>query len=732
MFTKILIANRGEIACRVMRTAREMGVKCVAVYSDADAGALHVAMADEAVHIGGPAVADSYLKGDAIIAAALKTGAQAIHPGYGFLSENAEFVDDVSAAGLVFIGPSATSIRAMGLKDAAKKLMVEAGVPVVPGYHGANQDAEFLAAEAAKIGYPVLVKAVAGGGGKGMRLVAGAADFGAALASARSEALASFGNDAVLVEKLIEKPRHIEIQVFGDGSNVVHLFERDCSVQRRHQKVIEEAPAPGMTDEMRTAMCDAAIKAAQATNYTNAGTVEFIVDVSDGLRPDCFWFMEMNTRLQVEHPVTEAVTGVDLVSWQLRVAVGEPLPKRQNQLALNGHAFEARLYAEDAENGFLPATGTLNHLHFPDRVRVDSGVRPGDEISPYYDPMIAKMTAHGPTREIALMQLSAALMATELAGTTTNLSFLRILALQPDFMRGDVDTGLIARHFDALTKAMPPDIPAKALAAIYAAKITGKNAELHGFCLWAPLRRAINLSYRGEIIAAILTMRGGGDAAITVGEQDIELRLTDGEWVVRDCLHKIRAKRFSDRISVFGHSTWEFEVPDPLRIDASNAPTGNVIAAPMPGLIKAVFAVSGQKVAAGDRLVILGSHENGTRAVRPARLPDRRSDGRPKRPSHFRCTSDHAGRGRAVIRLHHCHQTRSMRVLWLLRELGVDFEIVLHNFDKSLRSEDYLNLSPAGRVPSLEMDDDIIWESGAIIQVLWRTVCIPGAGPRSG
>ncbi|TIU38833.1 MAG: ATP-grasp domain-containing protein, partial [Mesorhizobium sp.] len=406
MFAKILIANRGEIACRVIRTARKMGVRTVAVYSDADARSLHVEMADEAVHIGPSPVGESYLRGDKIIAAALATGAQAIHPGYGFLSENPDFVDQVVAAGLIFIGPSAASIRAMGLKDAAKRLMEKAGVPVVPGYHGEAQEIVLLASKAREIGYPVLIKARAGGGGKGMRRVEHPDEFSEALSSARREAKAAFGDDRVLVEKYVDKPRHIEVQVFGDNfGNVVHLYERDCSAQRRHQKVIEESPAPGMTEALRKAMTDAAVKAAKAINYSGAGTIEFIVDASQGLKADRFWFMEMNTRLQVEHPVTEMVTGTDLVEWQLRVASGEKLPKTQSEIALVGHAFEARIYAEDATKGFLPATGTLHHLKFPDAasecatMRIETGVRAGDAISPYYDPMIAKLVVHATDRQ---------------------------------------------------------------------------------------------------------------------------------------------------------------------------------------------------------------------------------------------------------------------------------------------------------------------------------------------
>lgn len=428
MFNSILIANRGEIACRIIQTAQALGVRCIAVYSDADATSRHVELADDAVHIGGSAPADSYLRGDVIIRAAIESGAQAIHPGYGFLSENPEFVEAVDAAGLIFVGPSANAIRSMGLKDAAKSLMEKAGVPVVPGYHGADQDDQLLAMKASEIGYPVLIKAVAGGGGKGMRLVEKPEQFEAALNSARSEAKTAFGNSDVLVEKFVTKPRHIEIQVFGDGKDAVHLFERDCSLQRRHQKVIEEAPAPGMSEEVRRAMGDAAVRAAKAIGYSGAGTVEFIVDGSDGLQADKFWFMEMNTRLQVEHPVTEAITGIDLVEWQLRVASGAPLPLRQHELSINGHSFEARLYAENASNDFLPVTGQLSHLSFPEGVRADTGVRTGDAISPFYDPMIAKITVHGSTRAIALSKLRQALAQTQVAGTVTNLTFLHALA----------------------------------------------------------------------------------------------------------------------------------------------------------------------------------------------------------------------------------------------------------------------------------------------------------------
>src|SRR5437870_5113922 len=422
MITSLLIANRGEIACRVIRTARKLGIRTVAVYSDADAKALHVRMADEAVHIGPSAARESYLRGDRIIDAAKTTGAEAIHPGYGFLSENADFAQSVIDAGLIWVGPKPDSIRAMGLKDAAKKLMAEAGVPVTPGYLGEDQDPKRLKKEAGAIGYPVLIKAVAGGGGKGMRKVERAADFGDALESCKREAASSFGNDIVLLEKWIESPRHIEVQVFGDShGNVVHLFERDCSLQHRHQKVIEEAPAPGMDSETREAVCGAAVRAGQAVNYGNAGTIEFIADASEGLKPDRILFMEMNTRLQVEHPVTEAITGLDLVEWQLRVAAGEKLPLAQDAIRLNGHAIEARLYAEDPQHDFLPSTGTLERLRLPENVvRVDSGVREGNTVTPFYDPMIAKMIAHADTREAAAAKLAHALEETQIAGLRIN------------------------------------------------------------------------------------------------------------------------------------------------------------------------------------------------------------------------------------------------------------------------------------------------------------------------
>ncbi|NJC41770.1 propionyl-CoA carboxylase alpha chain/3-methylcrotonyl-CoA carboxylase alpha subunit [Brevundimonas alba] len=463
MFKSVLVANRGEIACRVFRTARRMGLRTIAVYSEADADALHVREADEAVLIGPAPARDSYLDAAKVLAAAKATGAESIHPGYGFLSENADFAEAVAAAGIVWIGPKPASIRAMGLKDAAKKLMIEAGVPVTPGYQGEDQSDETLTAEAARIGYPVLIKAVAGGGGKGMKKVDRAEDFADGLASARREGQSSFGDPRVLIESYITRPRHIEVQVFGDQhGTVVHLHERDCSLQRRHQKVIEEAPAPGMDAATRKAVTDAAVRAAKAVNYEGAGTIEFIADASDGLKADRIWFMEMNTRLQVEHPVTEAITGVDLVEWQFRVAAGEPIPLKQDDIPLNGWAMEARLYAEDPANGFLPSIGRLKHFVMPGdarrrlgagQVRVDTGVREGGEVSQFYDPMIAKLIVHAAAREEAATGLANACAQVEVWPVRTNAGFLVRCLQHPRFVAGDVDTGFIAAEEATLREA---------------------------------------------------------------------------------------------------------------------------------------------------------------------------------------------------------------------------------------------------------------------------------------
>ncbi|MDR5654563.1 acetyl/propionyl/methylcrotonyl-CoA carboxylase subunit alpha [Ruixingdingia sedimenti] len=625
MFRKILIANRGEIACRVMVTARKLGIKTVAVYSDADADAKHVAMADEAVHIGPPAVAESYLRADRIIAAALATGAEAIHPGYGFLSENPDFVAAVEAAGLVFIGPPASAIRAMGLKDAAKALMVKAGVPVVPGYHGERQDVAFLAAEADRIGYPILIKARAGGGGKGMRLVEKPADFAAALEGAQREGKASFGDPACLIEKYVTQPRHIEIQVFGDAhGNVIHLFERDCSLQRRHQKVIEEAPAPDMPEHVRAAMGRAAVEAARAIGYAGAGTVEFIVDGSGPLREDGFWFMEMNTRLQVEHPVSETITGLDFVELQLRVAAGEPLPVRQEDLAIDGWAFEARVYAEDVPKGFLPATGVLRYLSFPEgaefgpgRVRIDSGVRQGDTISPWYDPMIAKVVVHGPTRAAALNMLNAALQDCHVAGSVTNLEFLCALSRHEGFARGEVDTGLIARDIDALTA--PPDAPdhVLSLAALGGLGLLREPAGqdpwdlLAGWRHWTEARQFVTLEAAGERFELSVATLGMGRYRASRDGRTVALAVeAAGGTAYRITIdgRRFRADLVADggTVSVFAAGrSFTFALPDSLADAAEAQASGDTVVAPMPGLVRMAAARPGDAVSQGDVLFVL-------------------------------------------------------------------------------------------------------------------------------
>ena len=603
MFHKILIANRGEIACRIIRTAREMGVQTVAVYSDADAAARHVSQADEAVRLGPAPVADSYLRGDLIVQAALDMGAQAIHPGYGFLSENPDFVDQVVAAGLTFIGPSADAIRAMGLKDAAKTLMEKAGVPVVPGYLGADQNPALLAAEADKIGYPVLIKAVAGGGGKGMRLVDAPSNFLENLTSAQAEARTAFGNANVLIEKYIQSPRHIEVQIFGDGTDALHLFERDCSLQRRHQKVIEEAPAPGMTAQMRRAMGGAAVTAAKAIGYASAGTIEFIVDGSDGLHPDRFWFMEMNTRLQVEHPVTEAITGVDLVAWQLKVASGESLPMQQEDLQINGHAFEARLYAEDVPAGFLPATGRLAHLAFPQRARIDTGVMAGDEISPWYDPMIAKITTHGADRASSLAALKRALHSTQVAGTTTNVAFLAALAAHDDFGIGRVDTGLIARDIDALTVRIPPAPLDIGAAALCAAGLDGAPQPLRGFTLWGNLTQTVQINQCDDALDCVIRFMTATQCAVTSALGAVTLNWVKDRWHGGGRQLPL-AVRHGGFVTVFGAAHTRFTVIDPLDRKTSAA-AGDAVLSPMPGLIQDVSVAVGQSVTEGDRLIVL-------------------------------------------------------------------------------------------------------------------------------
>jgi 3-methylcrotonyl-CoA carboxylase alpha subunit len=585
----LLIANRGEIACRVIRTARAMGIRTIAVFSDADASALHVRMADEAVHIGPSPASESYLCGDKIIAAAHSTGAEAIHPGYGFLSENADFAQAVIDAGLTWVGPKPDSIRAMGLKDAAKTLMAEAGVPVTPGYLGDDQSPARLKKEADAIGYPVLIKAVAGGGGKGMRRVDAAKDFDDALESCKREAASSFGNDHVLLEKWIESPRHIEVQVFGDShGNVVHLFERDCSLQRRHQKVIEEAPAPGMDAEIRAAVCGAAVRAAKAVNYEGAGTIEFIADASKGLRSDRIWFMEMNTRLQVEHPVTEEITGEDLVEWQLRVASGEPLPKAQEELAIHGWAMEARLYAEDPSNGFLPSVGRLDLAQFPEEVvRVETGVEQGDAISPYYDPMIAKLVATGDDRPEAMMNLAAALYGVRVWPVKTNAAFLLACLQDRDFQSGAVTTALIAQRGDALTAKPEAGENEWRLAAMQSFapyfvrgedSMAGPWAANFGFRLNAADRTHLTLQLGGE--------RRTIDLESCTDASGFSTAFENGALVFKD------AQPF-------------LFTPPRLVGSGSHGAHDGEIEAPMPGKVTAVEVAAGEKVEKGQRLLTL-------------------------------------------------------------------------------------------------------------------------------
>jgi 3-methylcrotonyl-CoA carboxylase alpha subunit len=602
MFEGILIANRGEIALRVMRSAQRMGVRCIAVYSDADQNAQHVLQADHAVHIGGALPAQSYLCGDKIIAAALSSGAQAIHPGYGFLSENPEFVEAVEAAGLVFIGPSASAIRAMGLKDSAKALMAKAGVPVVPGFSG-HQDPARLLKEAEKIGFPVLIKAVAGGGGKGMRLVDTADAFAAALSEARSEAVNAFGNGDVLLEKFISHPRHIEVQVFGDEIDVLHLFERDCSLQRRHQKVVEEAPAPGMTKQMRAVMGKAAVAAAKAIEYRGAGTVEFIVDGSDGLREDRFWFMEMNTRLQVEHPVTEAITGVDLVEWQLNVAAGGKLPMQQKDLKITGHAIEARLYAEDPQQDFLPMAGQLTHLAFPSACRIDSGVIANDMISAFYDPMLAKVIVFGQNRRAAIDKMGQSLAAIEIAGIKTNLGFLAALTQISDFTSCRLDTGLISRNSSVLTA--PVKLTARALLAgvVCAVGNQATKSRLSGFCLWKGASQRVQVIFEGQQIVLpvqlienqiILKWQGADYPAV----------YSDAGWQFEgEALPA--AHRAGRDITVFDQGGIALKLIDPLSRAEVAAVGTTQIEAPMPGLVIAVSVSAGQEVEEGQPLITL-------------------------------------------------------------------------------------------------------------------------------
>jgi 3-methylcrotonyl-CoA carboxylase alpha subunit len=610
MFSSVLIANRGEIACRIARSAKVLGMRTIAVYSDADRDALHVRVCDEAYRIGAAPPRESYLAIEALIAAGRRAGADCVHPGYGFLAENAEFAEAVAAAGMVFVGPPPAAIRAMGLKDAAKTLMESAGVPVVPGYHGERQEPRFLKEKAYEIGYPVLVKAVAGGGGKGMRRVDRHADFDAALEGAIREAQSAFGDGRVLVEKYVASPRHIEMQVFADqDGRAVHLYERDCSLQRRHQKVIEEAPAPGMTRELRDAMGRAAVGAARAVGYVGAGTVEFIADGSGGLKADGFWFMEMNTRLQVEHPVTEAVTGLDLVAWQFRVAAGEPLSLAQDAIPLVGHAIEARLYAEDPEHGFAPSSGKLVALELPHGagIRVDTGVATGAEVTPFYDPMIAKVIAHGAAREQALDRLAEALDRTVVAGPRSNVAFLAALARAPAFRSGEFDTGFIDRNLDALGAA--PLAPDRGVAAAAAVHLVGREqAQLKkrlapasprvsspwdvadAFSLAGPQAVPLPLTVDGRRAVARVTYGGDGVSVEIDGHGPMPgIRIIEAGATVY-ALHNGRQTvvRIEDAAE-----------------EAEHAHGDGVIKAPMHGKLLALFVNKGDRVEKGHRVAVI-------------------------------------------------------------------------------------------------------------------------------
>ena len=633
MITKLLIANRGEIACRVAATCRKLGIRTVAVYSDADANARHVAACDEAIHIGEPAARDSYLRADRILEAARATGAQAVHPGYGFLSENEAFAKACADAGIIFVGPPASAIEAMGSKSAAKALMETAGVPLVPGYHGDNQDAAFLRTQADRIGYPVLIKASAGGGGKGMRLVEKSEDFAAALESCKREAINSFGNDAVRVEKDVLRPRHIEIQVFGDThGNCVYLFERDCSVQRRHQKVLEEAPAPGMTPELRQKMGQAAVAAAQAVGYVGAGTVEFIVEQPGGYdAPEAmkFYFMEMNTRLQVEHPVTEAITGEDLVEWQLRVASGQPLPKRQDELKIIGHAIEARICAENPDNNFLPATGRLNVYRKPactsferSTVRVDDGVREGDAISPFYDSMIAKLIVHGDTREQALARLDDALAQTHIVGLATNVQFLRHVVQSSAFAQARLDTALIQREEAALFNQEKVGLPLAAAAAV-ASQLLRERAEhganpfsrSDGWRSLIPCKRRFEFDFDGQHAKAWLSYERDGGLQLAVGEGEgavsgslVFAAAADGAMDLQYAGQRTQALVYAQ-----GESDHVFTPRGATRIEALDllahagevAGEGGRLTAPMPGKVVSFAVQAGDKVSKGQALAVM-------------------------------------------------------------------------------------------------------------------------------
>jgi 3-methylcrotonyl-CoA carboxylase alpha subunit len=607
MFASVLIANRGEIACRIARTAKKLGLRTVAVYSAADAGALHARSCDEAYPIGPPPPRESYLSIERIVDAAKKSGAQCIHPGYGFLSENADFVEACDQAGIAFVGPPATAMRAMGLKDHAKALMEKAGVPVVPGYYGDRHDAKFLKEKAYELGYPVLIKPAAGGGGRGLRRVDKHAEFETALESAIREARSAFGSNRVLLEKYVASPRHIEIQVFADShGNVVYLGERDCSLQRRHQKVIEEAPAPGMTAELRAQVGAAAVEAATAVGYVGAGTVEFIADGTEGLRPDAFWFIEMNTRLQVEHPVTEALTGLDLVEWQFRVASGEKLPLTQQGVHISGHAVEARLYAEDPENGFLPSTGRVVALELPSDIRIDRGIEAGGEVTPYYDAMIAKLIVHETTREAALSRLAGALDRTVLAGPRCNVAFLAALCRATEFGQGKVDTGFIDRNLaqlGAVPRVTDRGAAALGVATLLASEVTGAMPD--GESAEPPSPWAANDGFQlGGARALTVSVVIDGEnatATVTYGRDGLHVAIGGTPAVPHARVFEMDDEAFVLRS---GHQT-RVRIKDFAASAVQGGAGDGLIRAPMHGRVLEVLVNVGDEVADGQRLAVI-------------------------------------------------------------------------------------------------------------------------------
>ena len=619
MFKKILIANRGEIACRILNTAKRLGIQTVAVYSDADKNALHVTNSDESYHIGPSPTSESYLKIDKIIQVAKESETDAVHPGYGFLSENPEFAKKCDEAGIVFIGPSADSIEKMGQKDVAKRIIEDAGLPVIPGYHGENQEVDYLSDIAEKIGFPVLIKDSAGGGGKGMQIVNKKAEFADSLTAVQRESQSSFGDQRCIIEKYLPKTRHIEVQIFGDKSgNYVHLFERDCSIQRRYQKVIEEAPAPGISDELRGKLGEIAIQVAKSVNYVNAGTVEFIADITDGLLFDSIYFMEMNTRLQVEHPVTELITGQDLVEWQIRIADGEPLPLKQSDLQIIGHAIEARVYAENPANEFLPSIGKLDFFEFPvDEIRVDSGVKKGDEISQFYDPMIAKVISHADNRNKAISQLDTALSKSYIAGVKTNISFVKKILNHNQFTSGEVETGIIDREIVKLTVVQQPSIEILAVVALGSIDLLDLPnkfdiwEELKGWRSWGESKHTANIKWQEEVIELNVQVLEYQKFRVSIGENSTDVELVDDfegvlKLKVNDELELVKIFHKNESVFVFKDGeTYEFSIPNFVSLDETEAEVKNIISAEIPSVVKVIEVVRNDQVEKGQKLLVL-------------------------------------------------------------------------------------------------------------------------------